>query len=119
MDINELDAAACRSILADNDLGRLVHSYRAMPDEVSVHYLNLGTGMFLCLPGDSELIGELTGHIVALLVEDDHDYHRRSVLLTGLCLPSGAAPGHKVAADATVYLELHSVLLRGRRQRLH
>ena len=118
MDINELDEAVCRSILADNELGRVVYTYRAMPAAVSVHYVKVGTQLFLSLPRNSELIAELSGQIVALLVEDDHAHHRRSVLLTGLCLPLGAASAHSAAADETVYLELHSPLLRGRRHRL-
>ncbi len=117
MDINELDVAVCRSILAGNELGRVVYTYRAMPAAVSVHYLNLGTRILLSLPRNSELVAELSGQIVALLVEDDHEHQRRSVLLTGLCLPSGAA-AHGTAADETSYLELHSPLLRGRRHRL-
>ena len=28
MDINELDAAVCRSVIADNELGRVVYTYR-------------------------------------------------------------------------------------------
>ncbi len=118
MDINELDATVCRSILADNELGRVVYTYRAMPAAVSVRYLNLGARLLLSLPWNSELIAELSGQIVALLVEDDHEHHRRSVLLTGLCLPSGPTRAHGAAPDATVYLELHSPLLRGRRHQL-
>ena len=117
MDINELDVDACRTVIAENRLGRVVYTYQAMPAAAPVHYLNLGDRLLLTLPQGSELIAELSGQVVALLVEDDHECLRHSVLLTGLCLPSGAAPASSTA-DETMYLELHSPLLRGRRHRL-
>lgn len=112
-----MQPCAARLSLAMNSAGWSI-PYRAIPAAVSVHYLNLGARLLLSLPGNSALIGELSGQIVALLVEDDHEHHRRSVLLTGLCLPSGNAPAHSATADKTVYLELHSPSLRGRRHLL-
>jgi nitroimidazol reductase NimA-like FMN-containing flavoprotein (pyridoxamine 5'-phosphate oxidase superfamily) len=116
MDINELDPAACRSVIAGNRLGRVVYTYRAMPAAAPVHYLSLGDRMLLTVPPNSELITELTGQVIALLVEDDHEYMRRSVLLIGLCRELSAAS--EGLESEPVYFELDSPVVRGRRTRL-
>jgi hypothetical protein len=118
MDVDELDADACRSVIAENRHGRVVYTYAELPVAPDVDYLDLGDRLLLCLPGDSELISELSGQVVALLVEEDYEqYLRHSVLLTGLCLPldSDAGVGSEVES---VYFSLHSILVRGRRSRL-
>jgi hypothetical protein len=117
MDVDELDADTCRSVIAQNRIGRVVYTYREMPVAAHVDYLDLGDRLLLSLPGDSELIAELSGHVIALLVEEDYErYLRHSVLLTGACLPLGSDDEAGSTAE-TVYFALHSTLVRGRRSR--
>jgi nitroimidazol reductase NimA-like FMN-containing flavoprotein (pyridoxamine 5'-phosphate oxidase superfamily) len=118
MDLNELDVVTCRAVIADNHLGRVVYTYRAMPAAAPVHYLTEGERLLLMLPHQSELIAEIAGQVVALLVEDDNEHLRRSVLMTGLCGHPASQPWPAGLSTGLVYFELHSPLVRGRRTRL-